>query len=350
MSDSSSAVGTFAARSGIGPPRVLAVRYAAAATAILALASCDSSVPVPSAAQDQPPVVHLTSFPVGGSGEVDTENVSASAVVTVTQNTEIMVLGSATNPGGVKQFSLKVIQNGITLYSVQTTGVADSTGNVPDTLHILGSDGAGCAGGSVALTFIETGAPASVLAVATNFNGQTNTTTITYKLWMPPPPPPKINSFTAAPNNGYINFGDTATLAWSIANCFTGCKVTMIAMDGLNYVDLLTSYPNLPASGSKGVSPRRSTFTRYTLTATSTLGSDSRSVVVQLYCPSGASCAPPAGMVFYFKMTNSTSQVLPCFPLAIYDKDAATAKQDAEAQNGGYTATPITYQEYVNGC
>jgi hypothetical protein len=26
-------------------------------------------------------------------------------------------------------------------------------------------------------------------------------------LWMPPPAPPKVNSFTAAPNNGYINYG-----------------------------------------------------------------------------------------------------------------------------------------------
>jgi hypothetical protein len=295
-------------------------------------------------------VIHLTSFPVGGSGEVDQENVSATATITVTQNTKVMVLGSATNPGGVKQFSLNVTQSGNTLYSVQTTGVADASGNVPDTLHIWGSDGAGGAGSKVAMTFVETGASASVLATAINFNGQTATTMLTYHLWMPPPPPPKVNSFTAAPNNGYINYGDTATLAWSIANCFAGCKVTMIAMDGFNYQDLLWSNPNLPTSGSKSVSPRRSTQTMYTLTAASPLGSDSRSLVVQLYCPPGASCSPPAGMVFYFKMTNSNSQILPCFTIAVFDKDAATAKQDAEAQNGGYAATQITAQDYVNGC
>lgn len=61
---------------------------------------------------------------------------------------------------------------------------------------------------------------------------------------------------------------------------------------------------------------------------------------------------PPgiSGMWFYFKMENSQSEILPCFTIAQYAKDAATAKAIAEALNGGYTATPIDYGAYLAGC
>jgi hypothetical protein len=56
------------------------------------------------------------------------------------------------------------------------------------------------------------------------------------------------------------------------------------------------------------------------------------------------------GMYFYFRMDNAASQILPCFTVAIYAQDAASAQAIAEAQNGGYTATEIDYGAYLAGC
>ncbi len=119
----------------------------------------------------------------------------------------------------------------------------------------------------------------------------------------------------------------------------------MQAHDGLNYVDLLSNYTHLPANGWIQVTPTRSTMTKYTLVVSSPDGSDSKAKVVQLYNGGSAS-----GSVFYFKMTNNQSSVTPCFTIAIYAQDEPTAQQLAQQQNGGYTATPITYQQFVDGC
>jgi hypothetical protein len=172
-----------------------------------------------------------------------------------------------------------------------------------------------------------------------------------------PSPGPNIASFTAAPNNGYIYVGTSATLTWSIDNCDVPntCTVELFGQDGPNFQNLapdpnspsgVASWVNLPAKGLKAVAPTRSTETRYTLQARSLSSTDTKKKVITLYRP------PPSdpGMYYYFKMTNPQSSVTPCFTLAIYAPNETTGKQLAEAQNGGYAATKITYQEFVGGC
>jgi len=168
--------------------------------------------------------------------------------------------------------------------------------------------------------------------------------------FLPPPaqpaPPPTKVTFTASPNNGYINFGESATLTWSVANCAQPCDVSMQGRDGFNYAEVLMNASKLAISGSMTVTPTRSTMTKYTLTAkSSSTGSEAKSVVVQLY-----RAPAPSGQVFYFRMTNSSSTVLRCFTMAIIAADEASAKSMAESQNGGYSATAITYSDFLNGC
>jgi len=146
---------------------------------VICTTGCPKSASVPPPAQDRPPVITLTSFPSGG-GNTDPENVSNAAIVQVSNGTNVMVFGNAHNPGGVKQFELTVTQSGKTLYTVQAAAVPDSTGQVPDTLYILGSDGAGQAGSKVTLLFTEDGSPATTKVTATNFNGMTTTFDVAY--------------------------------------------------------------------------------------------------------------------------------------------------------------------------
>ncbi|MCK4125813.1 hypothetical protein HFK83_26175 [Ralstonia pseudosolanacearum] len=151
-----------------------------------------------------------------------------------------------------------------------------------------------------------------------------------------PPPPPKID-FSASPNNGYINVGDTAKLTWVVTNCTPKCSITMTGKDGFNFQDQLFINSNLSSNGVLSVSPTRSNETKYILTATGKNGSTSKEAIVQLY---GAS--KPCGTVFMFKMTNDQSFARPCFVLAFCAADKETAKQIAESQNPGYSATPTT--------
>lgn len=147
----------------------------------LSLSACTNSVSVPAGGQDHAPVIKINSYPVGGTGDVDCETVDTSAPVTVTRGTEIMILGAATNPGGVKEFSLTVNQGTKTLYDVKATAVIGSDGKVPDLLSIPGSNGAGGVG-NTPLDFTETGETVSVTSTATNFNNQTTTSTVDYRL------------------------------------------------------------------------------------------------------------------------------------------------------------------------
>jgi hypothetical protein len=153
-------------------------------------------------------------------------------------------------------------------------------------------------------------------------------------------PPPQIVSFSAAPNNGYITAGASATLSWNIT-CSSDCVITLQGRQGFN--DLTFNVSHLSASGQITVHPDYDTV--YTLTVTSTHGTDSRTQQVKLYNGS-----TPTGTAYYFAMTNPNSWVLPCFTLAIFASDEATAKSLAMREYVGYTAQPIDYNEFVNGC
>jgi hypothetical protein len=160
-------------------------------------------------------------------------------------------------------------------------------------------------------------------------------------------PGPIVSSFTASPDNGYINVGESTTLQWNIADC-DNCAVSMEARDGLNYADLVQSFPSLHAQGMLKVTPSRSTMTRYTITAKNRVGSNSKSKVVQLYCRNNQCQA--TGKLFFFKMKNSQSTVSPCFTVALYAADESSAKKMVETSYGGYSAETISEQEYQNGC
>jgi hypothetical protein len=138
---------------------------------------CVNQAVIPSAAQDRAPVVALTSYPSGG-GNTNPETIHTSQTVWVDLGTHVMVMGSAHNPGGVKSMSLRVIQGGNTLYSVQAS--ADASQGPPDALYILGSNGKGQAGSAVALIFTETWSAATAELTATNFNGMMTSVLATY--------------------------------------------------------------------------------------------------------------------------------------------------------------------------
>jgi hypothetical protein len=157
-----------------------------------------------------------------------------------------------------------------------------------------------------------------------------------------PPPAPKITLFKATPTD-YISIGSSTSLVWNISNCSSECAIVLEAHNGLGYSNLEFKWNGLPVSGNRQVTPTQ-TNTRYTLTATGS-GYDSKSVDVAW--AQGQQCTNCS--FYYFRMTSATS-VTPCFTLAIYAKDASTAKAMAESQNGGFTATAISQQEYLNGC
>lgn len=95
----------------------------------------------------------------------------------------------------------------------------------------------------------------------------------------PPPPPPaaaRINNFTVEPRS--IQRGQSATLAWQVANA------TEIAIDnGVGAVE---------ANGVRTVNPNASLT--YTLTARGAGGSDTRSVTVEVTNPPPPPPPPPA--------------------------------------------------------
>lgn len=160
----------------------------------------------------------------------------------------------------------------------------------------------------------------------------------------PPPPPPqpaKIVYFRAAPNDGYINVGQSATLSWQITNYQTDTNVSLKGKEGVGPPVL--NIPRLPIQGSQTVTPAYDT--QYTLTVSDSRGQISQTKLVKLYAAS-----PPIGSVFYFKMTNPQSQVTACFTVAIYANDQMAAKRMAEQQNGGYKAESINASQFATAC
>jgi len=156
----------------------------------------------------------------------------------------------------------------------------------------------------------------------------------------PPRLPPNITSFTASPDNVFINVGGTANLSWQVSFCGSDCVVSLQGREGLG--NNVLNVPRLSASGSKTVNPHFNTF--YTLRAVNSAGSTAKEKEVKLHG------SAPSWSLFYFKMTNSGSTVTPCFTLAIRAQDEATAKRIAEQTNGGYTATPISANQFTNAC
>jgi hypothetical protein len=77
---------------------------------------------------------------------------------------------------------------------------------------------------------------------------------------------------------------------------------------------------------------------QYTLTATNSYGSASKTALVNTYG------GQPSGSTFYFAVDSGGS----CFVLAIYAQNASQAQQLAVYENGG-TATPISAAQFDVG-
>ena len=152
-----------------------------------------------------------------------------------------------------------------------------------------------------------------------------------------PPPAPTIKEFTVDPKSAYINCGSSATLHWIVTGCDSNCDVTLTAKDGPSYFDLVERLPGRPSTGSMSVTPTRATLTKYILTAANATGSDSKELVVQIFC-TPKSPEPSGAGVFCFKLTNDQSLVSKCYMVAVYDRDEETARKRAEATYPGYSA------------
>jgi hypothetical protein len=155
-----------------------------------------------------------------------------------------------------------------------------------------------------------------------------------------PTQPPNVTSFTASPDNGYIPVGGTATLNWQVAECGPDCTVSLEGKEGLGntVLHMVTVSP----IGSQQVTPHFNTF--YTLRALSPAGTSAKEKEVKLHGPS------QAGMSYYFKLTNPTSVVTPCFTVAVWASTADEAKRIAEQANGGYMATQIDVSQFLTAC
>jgi hypothetical protein len=159
---------------------------------------------------------------------------------------------------------------------------------------------------------------------------------------LPPSSPakPTVN-LRLNPSNGVLAMvGDTLTIAWTVTSTV---PVTVSLSSTL--IGFVTQ-KNLPASGSYLFQPHDNASV--TLTATNESGSSSQTNFFQ-FAP-GAGTGGGGGMVstFYFKMTGP-STVTPCFAVSVSAVNVQVAKQLAETQYGGYTATQITEQQFVSG-
>ena len=110
-----------------------------------ALVACPPTfVNVPPVSQDAPPAITITNYL--SSGYVSQANSHASGTVGVFSGTSLTIAAYAENPGGTQDFSLNVSGFGQQSYAVDTSSVRNTSGQVPTTLHINGTDGAGHAG------------------------------------------------------------------------------------------------------------------------------------------------------------------------------------------------------------
>lgn len=154
-----------------------------ATIALLALAACaPGRVTPPAPIHDSPPTITIAYADITGLGPVPPTNPGYTRYTATTEidmplkatNHQIALWAVANNPGGVKYLRLSVNTTDTTSLTVSP----DANGQVPPTIGIVGSNGAG-APGDQKITFVNTGANV-VVATATNFNNQSSHITITF--------------------------------------------------------------------------------------------------------------------------------------------------------------------------
>jgi hypothetical protein len=336
-----------------GTVAVACLKVAISAVLFLGLSCPKPVLPPPSPAQDAPPTVNIGYIPKAtSSGSSGAYEYTTQGGLLNLPTSEIyhdyLVTAAANDPlGGVKEIVLTISQSGRVLQSVKNTQTPDANGQVAPNLVIIGTNNAGGPGAYGILATAGISPVIEATVTATNFNGQSSTISAMFNVI---PGPPMISNFSASPNGGYINVGQTATLTWDVS-CGVGagaCNVALRGMDGVNYSHQVLYVPALGFSGTFNVTPTWSTLTKYTLTVTNAGAGGlavSKSVVVQLYAPPQGSGLQP----FYFRMSGP-SWVNPCFVVVEYATDQTSAQAMAESQYGGYTATAITEQGSQTAC
>jgi hypothetical protein len=160
--------------------------------------------------------------------------------------------------------------------------------------------------------------------------------------------PPVINFFHASPNDndpqlGYVYLGKPAQLTWKYSGLVYGVSIVGTDEGGKTVFNAKHIVSYSLQVNSLQVTP--SDNTKYVLTINGPGGSVTATLSVDVY-----NSQQQGGSVFFFKMTDDDSSVLPCFMLAIYAPDEASAETLAKDQNGGYDAVQVDENEFLAGC
>ncbi|GAO45405.1 hypothetical protein FPE01S_05_01000 [Flavihumibacter petaseus NBRC 106054] len=121
--------------------------------------------------------IDIVAFP--NSGRIEQQTMNGAGIVNVDMGSELMFSGIASNPGGVKTFSVEVSQNGSSLYSAKTENIPNASNKVNNPTRILGTNGSGGAG-SQPMTVTNLSAPVEVSTTAAGFGTNTNSFKVTY--------------------------------------------------------------------------------------------------------------------------------------------------------------------------
>jgi hypothetical protein len=321
------------------------VRPVAVAAVMVWMSGCSHRVTIPpSPDQDSKPTISISSFPVDGGLTVNPEIVTTGGTyVQVVPGTKVMILVGAKNGNGVQSLWVR-FKHGSSVTEATVTASPDASGQVPTTLEILGTNGAGGAG-TQPIVLQDSPAqgpvplPASIEVKAISFTGLTEEYSVNYLPWWRGA---TIKSFEAS--RTYVNIGDPVEFSWTIIGTHA---FTKIALEGLDADGAVEGRTGLAAGGTFTAYPMRRTLTKYKLTVSDihngTLATREIDVTI-------TNSKFVQGQVFYFKMSNPQSVVTPCFTLALFAPDVATAEQLAKSRNGNYAAMEISAQEYFDGC
>jgi hypothetical protein len=167
------------------------------------------------------------------------------------------------------------------------------------------------------------------------------------KVTVTPTAPPTIQSFQAAPNDGYNCLGTADTISWSVGNCSpSNCDITLNGK-GYGYAqNVRVAVPHLNPTGHYSLNPGDQVD--FTLNASSSGGSASKSLSLTIAPPQVCGGTKPMQLMpFYFAVTGPNGF---CSTIAVAADTPPHAASDATAFYGsGYSATPISADDFNNG-
>ena len=250
---------------------------------ILPLLSFECKVEVPPPSRDTPPVITIGVRDTRGKFSA---TYTADAQLVVDKGTDLVMVSSAFNSGGVKNHLLSFSSSS---ESFLRTSTPDSKGKVPRQLNIVSDN----SGGAIHLLLNDPGKSVQVIATSENYNFMQSKITVSYTVAYPPPRIDYLKFTKRLPPNGngeedgYINLGQSTNILWNVENCQRGCSISLVALvakDGFNYVNKVFELTGLSPQGSHQVTPQDH-FTKYILTATNASGSAAKDVLQEIFIP-----------------------------------------------------------------